>query len=62
MVLWICGLKGRGALGSKAKTQSPNVFVPARMTGRARGNTSLWELGGLCEALAKDWLPNAKRA
>ena len=45
-----------------AKTQALKEFVPTRRPdGHEEYYSSLWELGGLSkEALAKDWLPNAK--
>ncbi len=44
------------------ETQALKEFVPTRRPdGHEEYYSSLWELGGLSkEALAKDWLPNAK--
>jgi hypothetical protein len=45
-----------------AETVALKEFVPTRRPdGHEEYYSSLWELGGLSrEALAKDWLPNAK--
>lgn len=52
----------RGRTRSGRQTHPLKEFVPTRRPdGHEEYYSSLWELGGLSkEALAKDWLPNAK--
>lgn len=52
----------RRSLALRRQSGALKEFVPTRRPdGHEEYYSSLWELGGLSrEALAKDWLPNAK--